>query len=65
MSKKQLDPKAERELMLWSRFDDACAQVRKCLSAQQGGSKAEQMFSDAYQNLVNAGLAMQIRERMR
>lgn len=55
----------DQEQKLRSAYNAASAQVAKCLRMSAGGSKAEQKYGRAYQALVRAGLAPQIRARYR
>lgn len=46
-------------------FEAASKNVQKALIANQGGKKAEIAYGEAYQGLVVAGLAPQLRKRYR
>ena len=50
---------------LLSNFEAASKKVRQALGAKQGGAAAESQYGDAYQALVRAGLAPQIRKKYR
>lgn len=47
------------------KYEAAVAALRKCLPKDMGGAKAEYAFAQAYQALVRAGEAPQLRQRMR
>jgi hypothetical protein len=50
---------------LWRQLDTASASLRRGLPMSKGGAKAEQAYSSAYQALVQAGLAPQLRRKYR
>ena len=50
---------------LFIKFEAACKKLGECLSKDNGGTVAELRFGEAYQNLVKAGLAMQIKYKYR
>lgn len=50
---------------LISAFNAASVAVKKSLPMKQGGSGAETQYTEAYQALVRAGLAPQIRQKYR
>jgi hypothetical protein len=50
---------------LHRRFEAATARVHEQLHLRQGGQAAENEYSAAYQALVKAGLAPQLRARYR
>lgn len=51
--------------MLLDRYAASVKKIRECFSKDNGGSVAEHNFGKAYQNLVRAGLAMQIKKKYR
>lgn len=48
---------------LWSEYNAAAAELKKALNTKKGGKKSEGRFSNAYQALVKAGLAMPIKRK--
>jgi hypothetical protein len=53
------------EQLLLDKYETACKAIRECLPKDNGGAVAELRFGEAYQNLVKAGLARQIRKKYR
>ena len=51
--------------LLLNRYDLACKEILECKAKDNGGSAAEIRFGKSYQNLVRAGLAMQIKSKYR
>ena len=51
--------------VLFDKYELACKAIRECKSKDNGGSVAELRFGEAYQNLVKAGLVMQIKYKYR
>ena len=51
--------------LLLSRYEATCKELRECKAKDNGGAAAEIRFGKAYQNLVRAGLAMQIKDKYR
>lgn len=50
---------------LRNQFEIASKKVKQALNSPKGGLAAENEYSAAYQKLVKAGLAQQIRKRYR
>jgi len=50
---------------LLSNYEAASKKIKQQLNSPKGGSQAESEFRDAYQKLVQAGLAQQIKKKYR
>ena len=51
--------------ILFDRYESAVKELRECKSKDNGGAAAELRFGRAYQELVKAGLALQIKGKYR
>jgi hypothetical protein len=54
-----------REQLLLTRYETASKRIAQQLTTSNGGSQAESVYNVAYQDLVKAGLAMQIKRKYR
>lgn len=50
---------------LINKFEAASRKIKQSLNSPKGGSQAEGEYRDAYQDLVKAGMAMQIKKKYR
>jgi len=50
---------------LWNAYEATAKKIKAQLNSPKGGTQAESEFKIAYQNLVKAGLAMQIKKKYR
>jgi hypothetical protein len=55
----------EKNNPLQDKYEATVKNMRECKAKDNGGSAAELEFGKAYQNLVHAGLAMQIKKKYR
>lgn len=55
----------ENEEKLRSAYEAASKKIKAQLNSPKGGVQAENEFDIAYQNLVKAGLALQIKKKYR
>lgn len=55
----------DHDAKLISQYEVASKKIKQQLNSPKGGSQAENEFSIAYQNLVKAGLAGQIKKKYR
>jgi hypothetical protein len=55
----------ERNNPLQDKYEATVKNIRECKAKDNGGSVAELEFGKAYQRLVQAGLARQIRKKYR
>jgi hypothetical protein len=51
--------------ILFEKYDLTAKTIRECKAKDNGGSQAEAAYGKAYQALVKAGLAMQIKKKYR
>jgi hypothetical protein len=51
--------------ILFDRYESAVKEIRECKAKDNGGAAAELRFGRTYQDLVKAGLAMQIKDKYR
>lgn len=57
-----MNPEHER---LRSAYETASKKIKAQMNSPKGGTQAEAEFKIAYQNLVKAGLALQIKKKYR
>lgn len=57
-----MNPEHER---LQSAYDASSKKIKAQMNSPKGGTQAESEFKIAYQNLVKAGAAMQIKKKYR
>lgn len=55
----------DEEKRLVDKFNTASRKISQQLNSPKGGSQAESEYRDAYQKLVQAGLAQQIKKKYR
>jgi hypothetical protein len=55
----------ETEKKLFDKYETASKKIKAQMNSPKGGSQAENEFAIAYQKLVQAGLAQQIKKKYR